>query len=105
MGCLISGISVPTQGAKFPLMPILMELGIKHLYTPPYKPQVNGKIERFWKTIYEDMIDADYESIEEFKEQLIQYCYYYNHERSHQGINHQTPFQALEAIKLLPVKS
>jgi transposase InsO family protein len=88
-----------------PFERLLIELGIKHIYTPPYQPQVNGKIERFWKTIYEDMIDADYESIEEFKEQLIQYCYYYNHERPHQGINHQTPFRTFEAIKLLPVKS
>ena len=85
-----------------PFERMLMELGIKHYYTPPYKPQVNGKIERFWKTIYEDLIDADYDSVEEFKDQLIQYCYYYNHERPHQGINHQTPFQTLEIIKLIP---
>ena len=86
-----------------PFERMLIELGIKHYYTPPYKPQVNGKIERFWKTIHEDLIDADYESIEELREQLIQYSYYYNHERLHQGINHQTPFQALEAIKSIPV--
>jgi transposase InsO family protein len=88
--------------ANHPFERMLMELGIKHYYTPPYKPQVNGKIERFWQTIHDDMIDADYESIEEFKDQLIQYCYYYNHERPHQGVKHQTPFQTHEAIKLLP---
>lgn len=85
-----------------PFERMLMELGINHYYTPPYKPQVNGKIERFWKTIYEDMIDADYDSIDEFRDQLLQYCVYYNHERPHQGLNHKTPFQTLEAIKNLP---
>lgn len=85
-----------------PFERMLMELGIKHCYTPPYQPQVNGKIERFWKTIYEDMIDADYDSIEKFKDELLQYCVYYNHERQHQGLNHKTPFQALEAINELP---
>jgi transposase InsO family protein len=85
-----------------PFERMLMELGIKHYYTPPYKPQVNGKIERFWKTIYEDMIDADYDSIEEFKDQLIQYCVYYNHERTHQGLNHKTPVQVLETIGVQP---
>jgi transposase InsO family protein len=85
-----------------PFERMLIELGIKHYYTPPYKPQVNGKIERFWKTIHEDMIDADYDSIEEFKDQLIQYCVYYNHERAHQGLNHKTPVQVLEAINIQP---
>ena len=92
-----------TNKDNHPFERMLLELGIKHYYTPPYKPQVNGKIERFWKTIYEDMIDADYNSIEEFKDQLIQYCCYYNHERPHQGLNHKTPFQTFEAIKNLPL--
>lgn len=87
-----------------PFERMLMEFEIKHYYTPPYKPQVNGKIERFWKTIYEDMIDADYETIEEFRDQLIQYCCYYNHERLHQGLNHKTPFQVLEEMQLLDKK-
>ena len=87
---------------EHPFERMLIELGIKHVYTPPYRPQVNGKIERFWKTIYEDMIDADYDSIDEFKDQLIQYCCYYNHERSHQGLGHQTPFQTLEALNKIP---
>jgi transposase InsO family protein len=86
-----------------PFERMLMELGIKHVYTPPYKPQVNGKIERFWKTIHDDMIDADYDSIEEFQNTLLEYCVYYNHERPHQGLNHKTPVQALEDNKLLLV--
>lgn len=84
-----------------PFERLLMELGITHVYTLPYRPQTNGKIERFWKTLHEDMIDADYDSQEEFKQELIKYCYYYNHERIHQGIKHVTPYQALEELKSL----
>lgn len=84
-----------------PFERMLMEFDIRHCYTPPYKPQVNGKIERFWKTIYDDMIDADYDSIAEFRDKLIQYCCYYNHERLHQGLNHKTPFQTLEEVRLI----
>ena len=34
---------------------MLKELGIKHRYTRPYRPQTNGKIERFWRTLNEDL--------------------------------------------------
>ncbi len=27
---------------------MFQELGITHRYTRPYRPQTNGKIERFW---------------------------------------------------------
>src|SRR5260370_4221251 len=34
---------------EHPLEAMLLELGIKHRYTRPYRPQTNGKIERFWR--------------------------------------------------------
>ena len=42
--------------------PMLMELGIKHRYTRPYRPQTNGKVERFWRTLNEDL--PTFESVE-----------------------------------------
>lgn len=76
------------QKAGHPFERMLMELGITHRYIRPYRPQTNGKVERFWRTIEEDMLrDTFYESEEELKEELLQYLYYYNHERHHQGIN------------------
>ena len=68
------------------------EMGIKHRYTRPYRPQTNGKIERFWRMINEDLIeDTDFDNIEEFKDELTQYLLYYNRMRPHQGINGETP--------------
>ena len=72
---------------KHPFERLLKEMGIKHLNTQPYRPQTNGKIERFWKTMYEDLIeDTDFDSVEELKEELFKYLAYYNHERHNQAI-------------------
>ena len=82
-----------------PFERMLMELGIKHRYTMPYKPQTNGKIERFWRTLYDDMIEgADYNTADLFKQELEQYLCYYNYERPHQGLNGQKPYEFLQTV-------
>ena len=75
-----------------PFERMLIELGIKHRYCKPYRPQTNGKVERFWRTLQEDLIsETDFDSLEELKDELIQYLYYYNHNRPHQAIAGRTP--------------
>jgi hypothetical protein len=81
-----------------PFERLLIEMGVKHRYIQPYRPQTNGKVERFWRTMEEDLIiDTDFDSIEELKEELLQYMYYYNHERPHQAINGKKPVEMLGA--------
>lgn len=71
---------------------MLSELGVKHRYIRPYRPQTNGKIERFWRTIEDDLIRETYfESKEHLKEEILQYLYYYNEERPHQSLNGKAP--------------
>lgn len=80
-----------------PFERMLMELGIKHRYIQPYRPQTNGKVERFWRSINEDLIEGTYfESIDHFKDELFKYILYYNKLRPHQGLNGLTPEQANE---------
>lgn len=75
-----------------PFERMLLELGITHRYTKPYRPQTNGKVERFWRTIEEDLLaETCFDSIEDLKEELLQYIYYYNHERPHQSLNGLSP--------------
>jgi len=82
---------------EHPFERLLMEMGIKHRYIKPYRPQTNGKAERLWRTIEEDLFEeTNFDSLEEMKEELLQYMYYYNHERPHQGINGLTPIKFLE---------
>jgi len=85
---------------QHPFERMLMELNIKHRYIKPYRPQTNGKVERFWRTMEDDLLrDTHFDSIQELKEELLQYLYYYNHERPHQGIDGKKP---IEMTNLLP---
>src|SRR6516165_3331 len=44
--------------SEHPFEAVLLELGIKHRYTRPYRPQTNGKVERLWRTLDDDVIDG-----------------------------------------------
>jgi len=75
-----------------PFERLLDELEIKHRYIRPYRPQTNGKIERFWRTIEDDLIRETYfESKDQLKEEILQYLYYYNEERPHQSLDGIAP--------------
>ncbi len=84
---------------EHPFERMLMEVGIKHRYTRPYRPQTNGKIERFWKTIETELLeDTVFDSLEELQKELSQYLYYYNYQRPHQGINGLNPVEFLKKL-------
>lgn len=75
-----------------PFKRMLKELGIKQRFTKPYRPQTNGKIERFWKTINDELLeDVVFDNLEHLKDELMQYLLYYNHQRPHQGIDGSIP--------------
>jgi hypothetical protein len=79
---------------EHPFERLLMEMEMKHRYTKPYRPQTNGKIERFWKTLNEDFIeDALYEDLEDLKNELLGFLIYYNEHRPHSAINALTPMK------------
>jgi transposase InsO family protein len=77
---------------QHPFERMMIELGIVHRYTRPYRPQTNGKVERFWRTIEGDLVEGtDFNSLTHFKDELMQYLIYYNEYRPHQGIGGKTP--------------
>ncbi len=75
-----------------PFKRMVKEMGLKQRFIRPYRPQTNGKIERFWRTIEEDMIEGTtFETLEEFEKDLYEYMIYYNEYRPHQGLNGKIP--------------
>lgn len=84
---------------------MLKIFNINHCYTRPYRPQTNGKIERFWKILYNECIRVQTVSFSknDFIAELNGFMYRYNYQRRHSSLGYITPFDKLANIaKLLP---
>ena len=65
---------------------------VGHLWTRPYRPQTNGKVERFNRTLAAEWAYANtYQSDEARAATYPEWLHTYNHHRPHTGIGGQTP--------------
>lgn len=72
---------------------------VKHRYTRPYRPQTNGKVERFNRTLAAEWAYArPYLSDEERAHAYDEWLHYYNHHRPHTGIAGHTPAQRVHNL-------
>ena len=72
------------------------ELGLKHLFTRPYRPQTNGKAERFIQTVTREWAYARaYDSSDQRATFLPSYLHDYNYHRPHSALHHQPPASRL----------
>ena len=76
------------------------KLRIKHLRTRPYRPQTNGKAERFIRTMLGGWAyGAIYGNSQERHQALAGWLDYYNQQRPHGSLSHQPPIARLEALR------
>lgn len=69
----------------------LEEQGMTHTRGRPYHPQTQGKIERWHRSMKNQILLDNYYFTSELEEQLQKFVSYYNHERYHESLNNLTP--------------
>jgi len=75
------------------------ELGITHKRTRPYRPQTNGKIERFHRTMSDGWAYARlYSSEQQRRNALPAWLHFYNHHRAHSATGGRPPFSRLNNL-------
>jgi transposase InsO family protein len=77
----------------------LAELGIRHLFTRPYRPRTNGKAERFIQTLtHRWAYGAIYGSSAERTAALSGWLTHYNFNRPHGSLSHKPPGARLREL-------
>ena len=72
-----------------------LQLGVTHRHGRVRKSNDQAHVERFNRTIQEECLDRTAHTVSSFKKALKEYLPYYNNERTHMGINYQTPSQLI----------
>ena len=66
--------------------------GIRQIVASPRRPQTLGKIERFWGTLWRELVEgAVFQDLEEARTRIGLFLGYYNFQRTHQGIEGLVP--------------
>lgn len=82
-----------------PFVASCLRKGIQQGFTKPRHPWTNGKAERVIKTlVYEWLRKQKFSSYEDRRQSLYRFVDFYNHERTHQGIEGKTPTQQMKAL-------
>jgi len=75
---------------------VCRELGIRHLFTQPYRPRTNGKAERFIQTLLREWAyAAAYPTSRSRTKALPAFLTRYNQHRPHQALNGSPPAKRL----------
>ena len=81
-------------------------LGIKHTFTRPYRPQTNGKAERFIQTcLREWAYGRIWANSEERTAWLPAFVTYYNTRRPHSALGYKPPASRLSGNNLLQLNT
>ena len=83
-----------------PYLDAIGRLGIRHKRTRPYRPQTNGKAERFIQTLINEWAYArPYQSNEERSTALPDFVDFYNRARPHTALGGRSPLDVVNNVR------
>ena len=71
-------------------------VGVRHVLAAPYHPQTNGKLERYHRTLKDDINQVPYEVVEDLEAAIRDFVEFYNYRRYHQALRVVTLADVLE---------
>ncbi len=71
-------------------------VGIRHILASPFHPQTNGKLERYHRTLKDDVNQVPYEVVENLEAAIRGFVEFYNYRRYHKALKDVTPSDVLE---------
>jgi transposase InsO family protein len=78
---------------------LLAQRGIKHLRTDAYRPQTNGKVERYQQTMAREWAyGLTYRSSQDRHQALPYWLDHYNHHRPHSAIGNRPPISRVHNL-------
>ena len=81
------------------LAELLRRHGIRHLRTDPWRPQTNGKVERYQQTLKREWgLGQRYRSSAHRARALPHWLAHYNTRRRHSGIGNQAPISRVRKL-------
>jgi transposase InsO family protein len=99
-----NGTQYHTWRGKSAFTQLCERRGIRQIVAAPRHPQTLGKIERFWGTLWRELLEgAIFSGLADARTRLGQYFDHYNFQRPHQGLEGLVPadrfFEASEEVK------
>lgn len=87
-----NGAQYHTWRGKSAFSKLCRRRGIQQIVARPRRPQTLGKIERFWGTLWRELVEgAVFRDLEEARTRIGHFVGFYNFQRTHQGIGGLVP--------------
>ncbi len=87
-----NGSQYHTWRGKSAFHKLCVRRGIVQIVASPRRPQTLGKIERFWGTLWRELVEgAVFQDLDEARARISNFIAYYNFQRTHQGLDGLVP--------------